>query len=156
MIAYLAGLELRSRFRARGVLTLGLLLVALLGLSTWIGVQRVQTFEAERAAASAADRSIWVGQGADNPHAAAHFSRYAFKPIPTLGLFDPGALDTAGVAVWMEGHYQNPAQFRRIEDAPLGLRVAQFSPAWVLVLLGSLAIIVALHGIIAGEREDGT
>jgi ABC-2 type transport system permease protein len=119
-------------------------------------VQRVQTFEAERAAASAADRSIWVGQGADNPHAAAHFSRYAFKPIPTLGLFDPGALDTAGVAVWMEGHYQNPAQFRRIEDAPLGLRVAQFSPAWVLVLLGSLAIIVALHGIIAGEREDGT
>ena len=92
MIAYLAGLELRSRFRARGVLTLGVFLVALLGISTWIGVQRVQTFEAERAAASAADRWIWVEQGADNPHSAAHFSRYAFKPVPILGLFDPGAL----------------------------------------------------------------
>ncbi len=156
MIAYLAGLELRSRFRARGVRTLGVLLVALLGLSTWIGVQRVQSFEAERASASAADRRIWVEQGADNPHDAAHFSRYAFKPVPMLGLFDPGALDTAGVAVWMEGHYQDPAQFRRIEDTPLGLRIAQFSPAWVLVLFGSLAIIVALHGTIAGEREDGT
>ena len=53
MIAYLVGLELRSRFRARGLLTVGVLLLALLGLSTWIGVQRVQTFEAERAAASA-------------------------------------------------------------------------------------------------------
>lgn len=156
MIAYLVGLELRSRFRARGLLTVGVLLLALLGLSTWIGVQRVQAFEAERAAASTADRRIWVEQGADNPHAAAHFSRYAFKPVPILGLFDPGALDTAGVAVWMEGHYQDPAQFRRIEDAPLGLRIAQFSPAWVLVLFGSLAIIAALHGIIAGEREDGT
>ncbi len=156
MITYLAGLELRSRLRARGLMTLGILLVALLGLSTWIGVQRVQTFEAERAAASAADRRIWVEQGADNPHTAAHFSRYAFKPVPMLGLFDPGALDTAGVAVWMEGHYQDPAQYRRIEDAPLGLRVAQFSPAWVLALLGSLAIVVALHSIIAGEREDGT
>ena len=103
MIAYLVGLELRSRFRARGLLTVGVLLLALLGLSTWIGVQRVQAFEAERAAASTADRKIWVEQGADNPHAAAHFSRYAFKPVPILGLFDPGALDTAGVAVWMEG-----------------------------------------------------
>ena len=53
MIAYLVGRELRSRFRARGLLTVGVLLLALLGLSTWIGVQRVQAFEAERAAASA-------------------------------------------------------------------------------------------------------
>ena len=37
MIAYLVGLELRSRFRARGLLTVGVLLLALLGLSTWIG-----------------------------------------------------------------------------------------------------------------------
>lgn len=156
MIAYLAGLEFRSLLRARGVLALGIVLVTLLGVSTWIGVQRVESFEFERVAASVADRQIWLGQGSDNPHAAAHFARYAFKPVPVLGLFDPGALDMAGVAVWMEGHYQNPAQFRRIEDTPLGLRVAQFSPAWVLILFGSLAIIVALHGSIAGEKEDGT
>ena len=156
MILYLAGLELRSMLRGRTALAMVALLLVLIGLSTALGVQRVQGFEAERAAASNADRRIWIEQGADNPHAAAHFARYAFKPVPALSLFDPGALDTAGIGIWMEGHYQDPAQFRRIEDAPLGLRIAQLSPAWVLIIFGSLVVFVALHASVAGEREDGT
>jgi ABC-2 type transport system permease protein len=156
MILYLAGLELRSLLRGGTALVMIALLLVLIGLSTALGVQRVQGFEAERIAASKADRQIWIEQGADNPHAAAHFARYAFKPVPALSLFDPGALDTAGIAIWMEGHYQDPAQFRRIEDAPLGLRIAQLSPAWVLIIFGSLVVFVALHASVAGEREDGT
>ncbi|QTD57177.1 DUF3526 domain-containing protein [Parasphingorhabdus cellanae] len=156
MITYLTRLELLTFLRGRAAIATLLIVLILVTLATILGAQRVQEFEAERAAASVADRQIWLDQGADNPHAAAHFSRYAFKPIPALSLFDPGTLDTAGIAIWMEGHYQNPSQFRRAEDAPSGLQAAQLSPAWVLILFGSLLLIIALHGSVAGERETGT
>lgn len=155
-LIYLVAAEWRAWRRNGLAVALGLSLFALIALAAWLGTQRITMLEAERAAAAAADREIWVNQGEDNPHAAAHFSRYAFKPVPALAVFDPGVLDTAGAAIWMEGHYQNPAQFRLIEDAAIGGVTARTSPAFVIVVFGTLLVFVLLAGAVAGEREDGT
>ncbi|MCY3966284.1 MAG: DUF3526 domain-containing protein [Acidobacteria bacterium] len=130
--------------------------IAVMVASMAIGLNRTATFETERAAAAENDKAVWLDQGVRNPHKAAHFSRYVFKPIPTLASFDPGAIDFAGIAVWMEAHIQNPSRFRRAESTGDLSRFVGLSPAWVLQVIMPLIVILLLFGSYAGEREDGT
>ncbi len=121
-----------------------------------IGWSRTDSFEMERVAAAQNDREVWHDQGERNPHSAAHFSRYAFKPIPALSSFDPGSIDYAGLAVWMEAHSRNPATFRHAEGAGDLARFVNLSPAWVMQYILPLVVILLLFASYAGEREDGT
>ena len=80
----------------RLVIAAGLMLVlALLALAlSW---QRVASHEADRAAAEAGDRQTWLEQGEQNPHGAAHFASWAFRPLtptappPRRGIAGPGS-----------------------------------------------------------------
>ena len=135
-------------------LSFGVLVVMIAAMS--IGVNRAANFEAERSAAAQADKAVWLDQGARNPHEAAHFSRYVFKPIPTLSGFDPGVIDFAGIAVWLEAHIQNPSRFRRAESTGDLSRFVALSPAWLLQVIMPLIVILLLFAAYAGEREDGT
>ena len=139
--------------RLRGIY-IALLLAVIAALS--VGVVRTNTFEMERTAAAQADRANFDAQGSINPHSAAHYSKYAFMPIPSLSGFDPGVIDYAGMAVWMEGHVQNPATFRRAEGAGDLARFVILSPAWVLQYLIPLLVVLLLFASYAGERQDGT
>lgn len=137
----------RSLFIVMIVLVLGSLLT---------GLQREQVFDKEKAAALETDRSVWMNQGDRNPHSAAHFSRYAFRPASPLALLDPGTTDFAGLAIWMEAHYQDPAEFRRAEDGGELSRYAQLNPAFLVLMAAPLVVFLMLFGSVAGEREDGT
>ncbi|RMB07654.1 DUF3526 domain-containing protein [Eilatimonas milleporae] len=148
--------EIRLLTRNGPALALAVLLTGLMVAAALASVQRTTAFEAEHMAAEKMDRTVWDGQGARNPHSAAHFARYAFKPVPSLSAFDPGIVDHAGIAIWMEAHYRDPALFRRAEDTAQGLGLAALTPAWVLQSVGPLVIILLLFSTIAGEREDGT
>ena len=130
--------------------------VVLVLVSLLAGLQREQVFAKEKAAAEQTDKTVWMDQGDRNPHSAAHFSRYAFRTASPLALLDPGTNDFAGLAVWMEAHYQDPAVFRRAEDGGELSRYALLSPAFLLLTAAPLLIFLMLHASIAGEREDGT
>ena len=131
-------------------------MIALVAAAAALSAQRIAAFERERIAAEEVDSDVWNSQGERNPHAAAHFARYAFKPVPRLAAFDPGVTDHAGMALWMEAHYQNPAVFRRAEDLGDAGRIAEMSPAWILQYAAPLFIFLILFAAIAGEREAGT
>ena len=136
------------------VVLAGIVLLLLAALAA--GLQREAEFEKERTAAAVVDKEVWMEQGERNPHSAAHFSRYAFRPPAPLGLIDPGVDDFAGIAIWMEGHHQNPADFRRAEDAGELSRYTLLSPAFLVLVAGPLLILLLLHDSVAGEREDKT
>ncbi|GAB5415003.1 MAG: DUF3526 domain-containing protein [Congregibacter sp.] len=140
-----------KRFLAVAAISVGLLLIAALD-----GWNRVDTEVRARAAAVEVDHEIWVNQGENNPHGAAHFARYAFREAPRLAAFDPGVFDFAGAAFWMEAHTQNPTTLRRAEDAAVRAPFATISPAWVVQVMGTLAIATVLFSAVAGERERGT
>ncbi len=129
-----------------------LLLVA----SLFAGLQRERVFDKEKTAAESTDKVVWMEQGDRNPHSAAHFSRYAFRPASPLGLIDPGTSDFAGLAVWMEAHYQDPAVFRRAEDGGELSRYSQLTPAFLFMVAAPLLIFLMMYGSVSGEREDGT
>ncbi len=156
MISAIAHKELKIYVRSGVFLAVAAALTGLIVMSVILSVQRVTAFEHERVSAVAADRTIWDEQGVKNPHGAAHFARYAFRPTPTLAAFDPGVSDYAGMAIWMEAHYQNPAVFRRAEERGDTGWIASLSPAWILQTMAPLFIFLVLFGAIAGERENGT
>jgi len=131
-------------------------ILLLLVASLAAGMQRERVFDKEKAAALLTDKAVWMNQGDRNPHSAAHFSRYAFRPASPLALIDPGTSDFAGLAVWMEAHYQDPAVFRRAEDGGELSRYTQLTPAFLLLTAAPLLVFLMMSASIAGEREDGT
>lgn len=147
--------ELAEFARDRRLVILGLLLAALAALALGAGVLMQRAAVADRAAAVAADRAIWQGQGAVNPHSAAHFGQFAFRDPPALGLFHPGYTPFLGQAVWIEAHYQNPAQARPAEAAAAIQRFGDLSPAWIIQTLLPLLVILSGFASVAGDRERG-
>lgn len=140
-----------ARFRASGAIVILLLATALV-----FGLQQRAAYERQRAEALAADREAWVNQGEANPHSAAHFGRYAFKPLLATALVDRGLEDYLGVAVYIEGHRQNPFRYRPAEDTTGLQHFGPLTAAIVLQGLLPLIIILLASGAFAGERERGT
>lgn len=140
-----------GRFRVASVIVLTLMVVAL-----GLGLKQARDANRERAMADRADRMEWLGQGARNPHSAAHFGRFAFKPSSALAFLDRGINTYTGIAVWMEAHSQDAFRFRPAEDATALQRFGELTAAIALQLLIPLVIILLAFDKFAGEREQGS
>ena len=140
-----------GRFRISGGIVLALLLTAL-----GLGWQRHGEVTATHEAAIAQERQIWESQGEKNPHSAAHYGTYAFKPTGHLAFFDPGTEAYTGVTVFLEGHRQNQFLYRPARDGNTLQRFGELTAATVLQLLIPLLIILLAFSTFAGERESGT
>lgn len=156
MIGTIFKKELTEFLRDKRFLSIAAILLLLLAAASLDGWNRAKADADARDVAVASDREIWVEQGENNPHGAAHFARYAFRPAPALAAFDPGVFDYAGAAFWMEAHTQNPTTLRRAEDTAVQAPFSSLSPAWIIQVVGSLAFAVLLFATVAGERERGT
>ena len=140
-----------GRFRWSALIVF-LLLVAALAL----GWKHYATAKAEQTRAENESRESWENQGERNPHSAAHFGVYAFKPKMPLSLIDSGLDNFTGTNVWVEAHYQNPLRGRPIEDATALQRFGELTAAGILQLLLPLVIIFLTFDAFAGERASGT
>jgi ABC-2 type transport system permease protein len=140
-----------GRFRWSAAITLSLLLSAVLA-----GAHYQQNLIAQQRAAQAAEQSRWYGQEAKNPHSAAHYGLYAFKPRLAPAFLDPGVESYTGVAVWLEAHKQNEMLFRPAEDATLAQRFGDLTVALVLQIVLPLVVVLLAFNAFAGERERGT
>ena len=148
--------ELLQIASSRRLITLSIL-TAMVGivvaLDGWQQAAESSRLESE---ASHIERTTWLEQGEANPHDAAHFGRYALRPVPPLAGFDPGVFDYSGSTVWMEAHFQNPPSHRRAENLLSLYPLPTVSCAWILSSIVPLLLVVLLFGSIVKEREDGT
>jgi ABC-2 type transport system permease protein len=154
--APIAGKDWLEFRRERRLVIMGLLVTLLALTAVLTAWTRVTAYETDRQAVMAQDRQTWDGQGARNPHSAAHFGFWAMRPLGPMALLDPGVTPHAGAMVWMEAHNRNPAQARPVDDLATGLDLGSFSAAWVLQLLMPLLIFIIGAGLVAREREAGT
>jgi ABC-2 type transport system permease protein len=106
--------------------------------------------------AQEATRRHWLTQGQKNPHSAAHYGIYAFKPKLPMAVLDTGTEPFTGVAVWLEAHKQNEFKYRPAQDATMLARFGELTAATVLQLLIPLLLVIMTFGAFAGEREQGT
>jgi ABC-2 type transport system permease protein len=140
-----------GRFRWAAAIILALLAVAVIA-----GARHQRDLVAQHTAAQATETDRWHQQGEKNPHSAAHYGVFAFKPRLAPAFLDPGVEPYTGVAVRLEAHYQNQLLFRPAADATLAQRFGDLTVALVLQLGLPLAVILLAFGAFAGERERGT
>jgi len=140
-----------GRFRWSAAIVLALLVVAVLA-----GARYQRDLVAQQQTAQSTEQSRWYKQPPKNPHSAAHYGLYAFKPRLAPAFLDPGVEPYTGVAVWIEAHKQNEMLFRPAEDATLAQRFGDLTVALVLQALLPLVIVLLAFNTFAGERERGT
>jgi ABC-2 type transport system permease protein len=140
-----------GRFRwAAGLLFL-LLVAAIAG-----GAQHQSRIAQQHADAQAAERDAWLDKGDMNPHAAAHYGAFVFKPVQPLSAIDPGLDPFLGVFVFLEAHKQQLARHRPIEDAAPTRRLGLLTPATAALVLIPLLVVSLTFSSFAGERDQGT
>jgi ABC-2 type transport system permease protein len=140
-----------GRFRWSAAITLCLLLG-----SVAMGWQHYREVSKQHEAARRETRQQWLSQGEKNPHSAAHYGVYAFKPKMPLSLVDPGVDPYVGVAAWLEAHKQNEFKFKPAQDSTALARLGELTGATVLQLLIPLVIVLLTFSAFASERELGT
>ena len=140
-----------GRFRwAAGVLFV-LIVAALAG-----GAQHHNQIARQHADAQQAERAAWLEKGDMNPHAAAHYGAFVFKPVQPLSAIDPGLDPFLGVFVFLEAHKQQLARHRPIEDASPTRRLGLLTPATAALVLLPLLVVSLTFSSFAGERDQGT
>ncbi len=140
-----------GRFKWTAAIMMLLLITAMLaGYQKYSAAVRIQQ------AAQGDTNQQWLDQGDKNPHSAAHYGNYAFKPAGPLSYFDNGISSYTGTAVFMEAHRQNFAIGRPASDQSAIARFGDLSGANILQLLLPLLIIFLGFTAFSGERESGT
>ena len=147
--------ELRQIWRDGRMRSLAAIVVALAVAALVFGAQAAARVQDERSAAQQAVDAQWRDQGDKNPHVAAHFGTWVFAPVSAATAIDPGVTAFVGQAVKVEAHRRNFASDASARDA-VGLGLAPFSVASVLLLLVPLLVIALGYGTWARERERGT
>ncbi len=155
LVSVVAGQQWRLLVRDRRLAVLGLALALVLCTAAMTAAALYGARESERQAAQAEEAKVWAMQGQANPHGAAHFGRYLFKPLSPLAVIDPGLLPQLGTALRLEAHANNPASDRAIDGGTTLDRFAGLSPATMLQVLAPLLIILAGFAAFSGERARG-
>jgi ABC-2 type transport system permease protein len=149
-------LELAILLRERR-LTLALVIVAtVLSASGVAGLRAAQRSHEVRAAVATRERARWLGQGARDPHSAAHQSVYAFKPVMPLSALEPGVDPFVGESVWLEAHVQNDLVNRPMQDSTTYGRLGVVDPAGLFLRFAPLMVFLLAIGFAAPDRQQGT
>ncbi|HSX59810.1 MAG TPA: DUF3526 domain-containing protein [Tahibacter sp.] len=142
----------RDRRAAGALIVLAVLLVA----AFVVNAAALARDNAAKTQTAAAERARWLAQPAKDPHSAAHYSIYAFKPVPALAALDFGVEPFVGQAVWLEAHVQNDLLYRPQGDASALDRAGLRHPAVLLATLAPLVAFLLAFATAARERERGT
>lgn len=148
--------ETRELFREGRVRIALIIVLILLGMAVWISARHYQTINEQYKVAKMTERDIWDNQGEKNPHSAAHYGTYAFKPKHPLSLVDQGVDKYTGTSIFLEAHARNEAQFSAAADQTGLARFGDLTPDFILLFIIPLLIILLGYNSFTKEREMGT
>jgi ABC-2 type transport system permease protein len=156
MVKRIAGKEFKEMLRDGRFRWASAIVFALLLASMVMGAKHHREVRRQHDLAQAETRDQWLRQPAKNPHSAAHYGIYAFKPKMLPAMLDRGVDPFTGQAVWLEAHKQNEFKFRPAQDSTAVQRFGELTAATVMQLLIPLLIVLLSFSAFAGEREQGT
>ncbi|UMB60766.1 DUF3526 domain-containing protein [Lutibacter sp. A80] len=148
--------ELKEFFRDGRIKISALIVLLLLSTSVWISYNQYKNSSEEVATAKLEERAIWENQGDKNPHSAAHYGTYVFKPKHPLSLLDQGVDKYVGTSIFLTAHNRNEAAYSKVADQTGLARFGVLSPDFVLLFIIPLLIILIGYNSITKERDMGT
>lgn len=156
MIFHVAKKEIREMARSGQFKWMLGIVLALSLVAMYISHVQWQEKNLQREMAQEDARSLWLAQGATNPHNAAHYGTYAFKPQFPLSLIDPGVEKFTGVSIFLEAHARNEADNVAAADQTGLSRFGDLTPDFILLFIVPLMIIALGHQSVTREKEQGT
>lgn len=99
-------------------------------------------------------RAQWDAMDPTNPHSAAHFGTYAFKPISILSSIDDGINSVTGVVLRLEGHKQNDISFSEASQSLFISRFGKFKPSLLLQFIIPLFLILLAFNSYVSEISN--
>ncbi|MEC5147012.1 DUF3526 domain-containing protein [Chitinophaga sp. 212800010-3] len=156
MLKIIVAREWQTIWRSKTLTAGWLFLLIMLGIAFAGTQQQVTRLAQQRAMADSLFRYQWTQLKAENPHSAAHFGTYIYKPVSTLSVFDNGIHHFSGYTLRVEAHVQHMLAAAPATPADNYLRFGEFSMATVLQLFFPLLIIFFCYNSYVQEREQGT
>jgi ABC-2 type transport system permease protein len=147
--------ELLLSYRNKTILISAVIIWLLFIVATVCTFLNYNTNHKQRLAANTLFRQQWEHQQR-NPHDAAHFGTYLFKPVNLLNVFDTGINDYTGNTYRIEAHVQHEISNSEAENNDTSMRFGNLSFALILQLLVPLFLLFITSTTITGEKENGT
>ncbi|WPQ62636.1 DUF3526 domain-containing protein [Chitinophaga sancti] len=147
--------EYLSAIRDKIVLVLACIAWLLIGFGAFTGWLHLKKSEIQKQRAASLFQQEWEEQHA-NPHSAAHFGTYLFKPGSLLSMYDNGLNNYLGNSYRVEAHIQHEVNQSEAEASDSQLRFGELSVALVFQLLIPLLILLITFNTITHEREGNT
>ncbi len=148
--------EIKIALRQRLIRIMAIIIVLLLSTALWAGYITYNQQQENVELAQEQRRIEWLHQIDKNPHTAAHYGTFVFKPKTLLSLFDFGLDTFTGTSKYLEAHYQHEFMFRPAQEYSSTIRFGQLSAALVFQLLIPLLVIFLSFNSFTSERENGT
>lgn len=115
-----------------------------------------QQEQQQREAANRQFRHQWEQLRTDDPHSAAHFGTYIFRPLTSLSRFDNGLDPFTGSSMRIEAHVQHQMATPPLGPADMYLRFGTLTPATVLQLFFPLLLFFLCFNSYTQEKTSGT
>ncbi|MEX0995551.1 MAG: DUF3526 domain-containing protein [Flavobacteriaceae bacterium] len=127
----------------------------LLVVIAYFGVQDAKSNQNKKQQAKEEIRQQWESIGDYNPHGAAHYGTYTFKPTTALTALDNGINNTVGTVLQLEGHRQNEIIHSPDSQSLMLSRFGTLKPAVVLQFIIPLLLIFLAFASVSSEKEQG-
>ena len=99
-------------------------------------------------------RMQWENLDEMNPHRAAHYGSYAFKPLNTLNSMDSGVDDITGNVIKLEGHIQNEIVYSDASQSQTISKFGKLKSSLILQYVIPLFLIFLSFNSMSNERDS--
>ena len=124
-----------------------------LSLVVWMGILQQENQQQSQSDAQNHVRKQWENLEAMNPHRAAHYGSFAFKPLNTLNAMDGGINDITGNVLQLEGHVQNEIIYSEASQALSVSKFGKLKSSLILQYVIPLFLIFLSFGSMSKEKE---
>ncbi|MEO1627890.1 MAG: DUF3526 domain-containing protein [Bacteroidota bacterium] len=141
--------------RTRWLLGISLGFVLVLVLSIVLGSRQTQKQSQRYQEARSELRAQWEGIKAMNPHGAAHYGTYVFKPTNLLSSLDEGVTGITGNVLRVEGHVQNEIVHSEASQMQAISKFGKLKSSLLLQYILPILLIFLAFSSISSEKQSG-
>ncbi|WP_353778381.1 DUF3526 domain-containing protein [Winogradskyella sp. 3972H.M.0a.05] len=147
--------EIHYLRRSRALLLISLSFSLVLLASLFLGNKQTQQQTEAYNTAKDHVRAQWEGIKKMNPHSAAHYGTYVFKPSNLLSSLDEGVNSVTGNVLRVEGHVQNEIVHSEASQMLMISKFGKLKSSLLLQFIVPLLLIFLAFHSISSEKQSG-
>ena len=147
--------EWKILVRNRSIVYVSLIFILSIISLAWVSNVQSENQSKAQVAAEKHIRSQWDNLEPMNPHRAAHYGVYVFKPISILNSLDDGVSSITGNVLKLEGHVQNEIVHSEASQSITISKFGKLKPSIILQYVVPLFLIFLSFGSITNDKETG-